>query len=77
VDEGPKTISGVFTSALPAAIAAGMFAIGALLVSMQIQAARIEATVQSTAQAIEELKNDAKQQLSNLDDRVRALEMNK
>lgn len=77
MDEGPKTISGVFTSALPAAIAAGMFAIGALLVSMQIQAARIEATVQSTAQAIEELKNDAKQQLSNLDDRVRALEMNK
>lgn len=77
MDEGPKTISGVFTSALPAAIAAGMFAIGALLVSMQIQAARIEATVQSTAQAIEELKNDAKAQLANLDDRVRALEMNK
>lgn len=77
MDEGPKTISGVFTSALPAAIAAGMFAIGALLVSMQIQAARIEATVQSTAQAIEELKNDAKAQLSSLDDRVRALEMNK
>jgi hypothetical protein len=54
-----------------------MFAIGALLVSMQIQAARIEATVQSTAQAIEELKNDAKAQLAQLDTRVRALEMHK
>jgi hypothetical protein len=77
VEDNPKTIGGVFTSALPAAIAAGMFAISALLVSMQIQAARIEATVQSTAQAIEELKNDAKAQLASLDNRVRALEMNK
>ena len=73
----PKSASGVLAAALPQALAAGMFAIGALLISMQVQSARIEATVQSTAQAINDLKNDAKQQLSALDSRVRALEMRK
>lgn len=73
----PKTASGIWAAALPQALAAGMFAIGALLISMQVQSARIEATVQSTAQAINDLKNDAKQQLSALDTRVRALEMRK
>lgn len=73
----PKSTSGVLAAALPQALAAGMFAIGALLISMQVQSARIEATVQSTAQAINDLKNDAKQQLSALDSRVRALEMRK
>jgi hypothetical protein len=71
----PKTVSGVFTASLPAALAAGMFAIGALLVSMQVQAARIEATVQTTAAAIQDLKNDARAQLADLDKRVRTLEI--
>jgi len=71
----PKTVSGVFAASLPAAIAAGMFAIGALLVSMQVQAARIEATVQTTAAAIQDLKNDARAQLADLDKRVRTLEI--
>lgn len=73
----PKTAGGMLAAALPQALAAGMFAIGALLISMQVQSARIEATVQSTAQAINDLKNDAKQQLTALDSRVRALEMRK
>lgn len=77
VTEDPKTIGGILSASLPQALGAGMFAIGVLLVNMQIQSARIEATVQSTAQAVEELKNDAKSQLAQLDDRVRALEMNK
>jgi hypothetical protein len=71
----PKTVSGVFAASLPAALAAGMFAIGALLVSMQVQAARIEATVQTTAAAIQDLKNDARAQLADLDKRVRTLEI--
>jgi hypothetical protein len=73
----PKSVGGVFVASLPAAIAAGMFAIGALLVNMQIQSARIEATLQQMAVAVNELKNDYKVQLSDLDKRVRTLEIHK
>ena len=73
--DDPKTVGSVLTASLPAAIAAGLFAIGALLVSMQVQAARIEATVQATAQAVQELKTDARAQLADLDKRVRTLEI--
>ena len=75
--DDPKSASGVLAAALPQALAAGMFAIGALLITMQVQSARIEATVQSTAQAVNDLKNDARAQLAQLDSRVRALEMRK
>lgn len=75
--DDPKTVGGVFVASLPAAIAAGMFAIGALLVNMQIQSARIEATLQQMAAAVNELKNDYKIQLSELDKRVRVLEIRK
>lgn len=71
----PKTVGGIFAASLPAAIAAGMFAIGALLISMQVQFARVEATVQQMARAVEELKTDSKSELTQLDQRVRALEM--
>ena len=73
----PKTVGGVFAASLPAALSAGMFAIGALLISLQVQFARVEATVQQMAQAVEELKNDSKSELTQLDQRVRALEMRK
>jgi cell division protein FtsB len=71
----PKTVGGVFAASLPAALSAGMFAIGALLISLQVQFARVEATLQQMAQAVEELKNDSKAELTQLDQRVRALEM--
>lgn len=70
-----KTVSGVFAASLPAALAAGMVAIGALLISMQVQSARIEATIVQMAKSVDELKTDARSQLTNLDERVRALEM--
>lgn len=73
--EDTKTVSGVFAASLPAALAAGMVAIGALLISMQVQSARIEATLVQMAKSVEELKNDARAELSDLDRRVRALEM--
>jgi hypothetical protein len=73
----PKTVGGVFAASLPAALSAGMFAIGALLISLQVQFARVEATVQQMAQAVEELKTDSKSELTQLDQRVRALEMRK
>jgi hypothetical protein len=77
VTDDPKTVGGVFVASLPAAIAAGVFAIGALLVNMQIQSARIEATLTQMASAVNELKNDYKIQLSELDKRVRVLEIRK
>jgi hypothetical protein len=73
--DDPKTVGGVFVASLPAAIAAGVFAIGALLVNMQIQSARIEATLTQMAAAVNELKNDSKAQLADLDKRVRVLEI--
>ena len=69
-----KTVSGVFAASLPAALAAGMVAIGALLVSMQVQTARIEATIVQMAKSVDELKTDVHDQLAALDQRVRALE---
>jgi hypothetical protein len=74
VDE-PKSVASVLTAALPAAIAAGMVAIGALLISMQVQSARIEATLGQLAKSVEEIKTDARAELADLDKRVRVLEM--
>lgn len=75
--DGQKTWTDLVTASLPAAMGAGLFAIGCLLVTMQVQAARIEAAVQSTAQAVQELKTDARAQLSDLEKRVRVLEIGK
>jgi len=74
--EEPQSVGGVFSASLPTVLATGMIAIGGLLISMQIQSARIEATVVQMAKSIEELKNDARNELADLDKRVRALEMN-
>ncbi len=71
----PQSVGGVFSASLPTVLATGMVAIGGLLISMQIQSARIEATVVQMAKSIEELKNDARTELADLDRRVRALEI--
>jgi hypothetical protein len=73
--EEPQSVGGVFSASLPTVLATGMIAIGGLLISMQIQSARIEATVVQMAKSIEELKIDARNELSDLDKRVRALEL--
>jgi len=73
--EEPQSVGGVFSASLPTVLATGMVAIGGLLISMQIQSARIEATVVQMAKSIEELKSDSRTELSDLDKRVRALEM--
>ena len=73
--EEPQSVGGVFSASLPTVLATGMVAIGCLLISMQIQSARIEATVVQMAKSIEELKNDARTELADLDRRVRALEI--
>ena len=73
--EEPQSVGGVFSASLPTVLATGKVAIGGLLISMQIQSARIEATVVQMAKSIEELKIDARNELSDLDKRVRALEL--
>ena len=73
--EEPQSVGGVFSASLPTVLATGMIAIGGLLISMQIQSARIEATVVQMAKSIEELKIDARNELSDLDKRVRAQEL--
>lgn len=75
--EDPNTIGGAFAASLPAAIAAGLFAIGALLVNIQIQQASTAAGVQQLVKSIEELKTDSKQRLDDLERRVRTLEIQK
>jgi hypothetical protein len=75
VADDPKTVGGVLTASLPAAISLGMFAIGALLVNIQIHSARMDASVQQLVKSIEELKTDSKAQLADLDKRVRVLEI--
>ena len=75
VSDQHDSVGDVFSRALPAAIATGMVAIGGLLISMQIQSARIEATITQIAKNLEELKIDARAELNDLDRRVRALEM--
>jgi hypothetical protein len=77
VTEDSKSVGNVLTASLPTALASGMIAIGALLISLQVQSARIEATVQQMVRALEELKIDSKAQWNELDQRVRALEIRK
>lgn len=75
--EDSKSVGNVLTASLPTALASGMIAIGALLITLQVQSARVEATVQQMARAVDELKNDSKAQWSELDQRVRELEIRK
>jgi len=75
VGDDSKSVSEVLTQSLPAALAAGMVAIAGLLISMQVQSARIEATIVQMAKSLDELKVDARAQLTELDQRVRALEI--
>ena len=75
VGDDPKSVGMVLTQSLPAALAAGMVAIAGLLISMQVQSARIEATIVQMAKSLDELKVDARAQLTELDQRVRALEI--
>lgn len=71
----PETVGGIFTASLPAALAAGMFAIGALLVNIQTHSARMDASMQQMVKSIDELKSDSKAKLDTLDQRVRQLEI--
>lgn len=77
MSDDTNSVGSILTASLPTALAAGMLAIGALLISLQVQSARVEATIQQMVRAVEELKVDSKAQWNELDQRVRALEIRK
>lgn len=76
-DDHPNSVGNVIAASLPAALGLGLFAIAALLINLQVQSARVEATITQLAQSVNEIKNDTKAQWTELDQRVRALEMRK
>jgi hypothetical protein len=78
MDEEPTTsVGALFAQSLPQVMAIGLVAIGGLLFSMQVSFTRVDANVQQLVKSIEELKTDTKTQMTDLENRVRALEMHK
>lgn len=65
------TTSNAFSQAVPALLAAAVLGLGGLF----IQVAKLDQSVSTVAQDIQELKNDSKERLADLEDRVRQIEM--
>ncbi len=61
----------LFNQAVPALLAAAVVGLGGLF----IQVAKLDQSVNTVASDIQELKNDSKERLSDLEDRVRQIEM--
>ncbi len=61
-----------FNQAVPALLTAAVLGLGGLF----MQVAKLDQSVNTVAQDIQELKNDSKERLSDLENRVRQLEMN-
>ena len=60
-----------FNQAVPALLAAAVVGLGGLF----IQVAKLDQSVNTVVSDIQELKNDSKERLSDLEDRVRQIEM--
>lgn len=60
-----------FNQAVPALLTAAVLGLGGLF----MQVAKLDQSVNTVAQDIQELKNDSKERLSDLETRVRQLEM--
>jgi hypothetical protein len=76
-DDQPKSVGALFAEAMPQVLSIALVAIGGLLFSMQVSFTRVDANVQQLVKSIEELKTDTKTQMTDLENRVRALEMHK
>ena len=72
-EEGHVSPSGpnAFSQAVPALLAAAVLGLGGLF----IQVAKLDQSVSTVAQDIQELKNDSKERLADLEGRVRQIEM--
>lgn len=75
MDDPQKSLLETFSEAVPQALAVGLIAIGGLLFSMQVSFARLDANVQQLLKSIEELKTDTRTQMTDLENRVRVLEI--
>ena len=60
-----------FNQAVPALLATAVIGLGGLF----IQVAKLDQSVNTVAADIQELKNDSKERLNNLENRVRVIEM--
>ncbi len=60
-----------FNQAVPALLATAVIGLGGLF----IQVAKLDQSVNTVAADIQELKNDSKERLSDLENRVRVIEM--
>jgi hypothetical protein len=60
-----------FNQAVPALLAAAVIGLGGLF----MQVAKLDQSVNTVAADIQELKNDSKERLSDLENRVRQIEM--
>ena len=60
-----------WNQAVPALLTAAVLGLGGLFV----QVAKLDQSVNTVAADIQELKNDSKERLANLEDRVRLIEM--
>lgn len=67
----PSTVPTWMTQAVPALLVAAVVGLAGLFV----QVARIDEGLQTVASDINELKNDSRERLTGLEDRVRQLEM--
>lgn len=66
-----KTPTNPFNQAVPALLTAAVIGLGGLF----MQVAKLDQSVSTVAADIQELKNDSKERLSDLETRVRQIEM--
>jgi len=67
----PLGVASPWNQAIPALLVAAVLGLGGLF----MQVAKLDQSVSTVAQDIQELKNDSKERLADLEDRVRQIEM--
>jgi hypothetical protein len=70
-EEGSPSAPNPWNQAVPALLTAAVLGLGGLF----MQVAKLDQSVSTVAADIQELKNDSKERLSDLEDRVRQIEM--
>ena len=70
-EEASSLTANPWNQAVPALLTAAVLGLGGLFV----QVAKLDQSVSTVAADIQELKNDSKERLANLEDRVRQIEM--
>lgn len=71
INAAPPEVSNPWNQAIPALLVAAVLGLGGLF----MQVAKLDQSVGTVAQDIQELKNDSKERLADLEGRVRQIEM--